>query len=346
VSQAEPWAFPTWGDREIAGQASDAVHDIPSALRLARALGPRGADMGGRTWSVLSALATLGSIDLSTARIVEPHLDARAILAQAGAGPDTAPPEAVWGVYAAQPPGTDLRCSRTDEGWRLTGTKPWCSLPDQLSHALVTAETSEGSRLVAAPLRDPSVSSDVSAWRPHGLRRVSTGSVHFSGTLVQPVGPVGWYLERPGFAWGGIAVAAVWFGAAAALAGSLWRAARAREPDQVALMHMGTCDFELFGALTLLREAAARIDDRATTAPESALLAARVRARVASTAEHTLAVVGHALGPGPLTSDETHLTRVSDLTLYLRQHHAERDLARLGAMTLASPESSSGASAG
>jgi hypothetical protein len=36
------------------------------------------------------------------------------------------------------------------------------------------------------------------------------------------------------------------------------------------------------------------------------------------------------LGPGPLCSDDVHARRVADLTIYLRQSHAERDLADLG----------------
>ena len=42
--------------------------------------------------------------------------------------------------------------------------------------------------------------------------------------------------------------------------------------------------------------------------------------------------VGRALGAGPLGHDEAHGRRVADLTVYLRQHHAERDLAQLGAL--------------
>jgi len=38
-----------------------------------------------------------------------------------------------------------------------------------------------------------------------------------------------------------------------------------------------------------------------------------------------------ALGAGPLGHDEAHSRRVADLTVYLRQHHAERDFADLGA---------------
>lgn len=43
-----------------------------------------------------------------------------------------------------------------------------------------------------------------------------------------------------------------------------------------------------------------------------------------------LARVGRALGTGPLGHDKAHSRAVADLTVYLRQHHAEKDLARLG----------------
>jgi hypothetical protein len=45
----------------------------------------------------------------------------------------------------------------------------------------------------------------------------------------------------------------------------------------------------------------------------------------------TLDRVGRALGPGPLAHDAEHAQRVADLTVYVRQSHAERDLAALGA---------------
>ena len=50
-----------------------------------------------------------------------------------------------------------------------------------------------------------------------------------------------------------------------------------------------------------------------------------------------LARTGHALGPAPLTLDDTHARRVADLTVYLRQHHAERDVAALGRAVLDRP---------
>ena len=44
----------------------------------------------------------------------------------------------------------------------------------------------------------------------------------------------------------------------------------------------------------------------------------------------TLAEADAALGPAPLVKNEDHARRVSDLHLYLRQHHGLRDAARIG----------------
>jgi hypothetical protein len=55
---------------------------------------------------------------------------------------------------------------------------------------------------------------------------------------------------------------------------------------------------------------------------------------VAEAVERVLRQVGHALGPAPMAFDEQHARRIADLELYVRQHHAERDLAVLGAAVL------------
>lgn len=309
---------------------------IAGALRVARALAPLGPRIGETSWPVLSALATAGSLDLSIARAIEPHLDALAIISQSAR---TATPareyavDATWGVYAASPPGTRLLAEAQPGGddWTMTGAKPWCSLADHVSHALITATLPGGEQqLFALSLAQPGVEPRMSLWKAHGLPTITTGTVHLRGAHAHPVGPAGWYVDRPGFAWGGIAVAAVWFGAAAAIAGALWTAAAKRSPDQIALMHLGAADAILHGALVSLRSAADVMDDATLTSHDAAVLAARTRSCVAEAAERVLTIVGHALGPGPLAFDQPHLQRVADLTLYLRQHHAERDQARLG----------------
>ncbi len=324
-----PWSFPDWGDATLADLAREAAGDVDGSLALAQRLDDRAGSMGRDTWLVLSSLATLGSVDLTTARTIEPHWDAVAILEQAAT---PAPEGATWGVYAASPPGTRLAARGDDAGgWQLTGAKPWCSLADRVSHALVTADLDDGPPgLFSVDLRAAGVSVDPGAWAPRGLRDVTTSTVTFDAVPASPVGAPGWYLDRPGFAWGGIGVAAVWFGGAAALAGALWAAARTRPPDQVALMHLGAVDVSLHATLLGLRDAAGAIDSGRATRAAGRLLAARVRAQAAACAEHLLTTVGHALGPAPLALDAVHAARVADLTLYVRQHHAERDLAALG----------------
>ncbi len=324
-----PWCFAQWGEQGVADDAQSVAGDIEGSLALARSREQVARSMGRDTWRVLSSLATLGSVDLTTARTVEPHWDAVAILAQAS----TPEPEgATWGVYAAAPPGTRVAARRGKEGlWRLTGAKPWCSLADRVSHALVTADLDDGpAGLFAVDLGDTGVSVDPAAWTPRGLVDVTTSTVTFDGVPASPVGAPGWYLDRPGFAWGGIGVAAVWFGGAAALAGALWTTARTRPPDQVALMHLGACDVVLHTTLLGLRDAAVAIDAGQADGAAGRLLASRVRAQAATCVEQVLTTVGHALGPAPLAMDAVHAGRVADLTLYVRQHHAERDLAALG----------------
>lgn len=349
-----PWLDPVTAD--LATRV--APDDIDAALALGARLAPVAAGLGDRpadggsagggahpgAWDYLGTLATLGSVDLTTARAVEPHLDALAILAQAGdvdLGAVGADGASTWGVYAAAAPGRRVEAtpsSGSEVGpWTLTGEQPWCSLADRLSHALVVAHAEQGRRLFAIPLRHPGVTASGDPWVGRGLVAVTSGGIRLQETPAVPVGPTGWYLSRPGFAWGGIGVAAVWFGAAAALRETLRAAAGRRTPDQIALLHLGRADLALHAAELALRDAADRIDAGAATGADGVVLAARVRALAADAAERLLEIVGHALGPGPLVGDETHARRVADLTVYVRQHHAERDIARLGDLTL-SPE--------
>lgn len=345
-------------DAAAQARGESIADDVEGALRLAPELSPiaRGLHRGGCT-TYLAALAGLGRADLTAARTLEPHLDAQAILAQAGitwAGlaPLGVDRTSTWGVFAAAAPNQHLTARETGAGsaagWVLEGTKPWCSLAARLSHALVTASGPDGhGRLFALDLRHPGVHDLETPWVPRGLRQVRTTTLTMTQVPGIPVGPQGWYLSRPGFAWGAIGVAAVWYGAATALRTTLFEASRRRAPDQIASASLGRVDVALYAAGCVLEAAGRLVDEHAVEAtqethdgePDWALLAARVRAAVHDAAETCLAVVGHALGPGPLTGDEVHARRVADLSLYLRQHHAERDLARLGGLILAAQDS-------
>lgn len=341
MSTTPPWGWASWGDGQLHARAAT-IDGVSDSLILARGLSGLGSTLGRSSWDVLSAMATLGSINLSLARVVEPHVDALAILHQArttaGMAVDVNDHQ-TWGVYAAHRADTRVDAippvGEPGAPWALTGTKHWCSLANQLSHALLTATAPDGhQRLFALDLTSNGVNVEMSEWKALGLRNITTGTVMLDAAAAHPVGAPGWYLNRPGFAWGGIVVAAIWFGAAAALASQLWAAAGRRAPDQIALMHIGECETALHTALAALSRAAIMMDGPDTTVADSAIVAARTRATVAQVSERVIATVGHALGPAPLAFDRSHATRVADLTLYLRQHHAERDLAHLGALVL------------
>lgn len=294
----------------------------------------------GATRTLWESLATLGSIDLSLARMLEPHLDATAILAEAqpaqrptSDAADLADAgQGTWGVFAAEGAGMRLVAGRQGDRVVLSGRKPWCSLAGSLSHALVTAWVDENRRgLYAVELTHPGVEvDDQGGWVARGLRDVPSVPVSFNDVPAVPVGEPGWYLERSGFAWGGIGVAAIWFGAAVAIARRVFDQARQRRLDQIGQSHLGAIDTALVGARSVLL-ATAELADHGVTDPAAASIAAlRCRRIVAETAETVLWRSDHALGPAPLALEEAHAARVADLRLYVRQEHAERDQAALG----------------
>jgi hypothetical protein len=158
-----------------------------------------------------------------------------------------------------------------------------------------------------------------------------TLDIGFTGVVAHPVGPPGGYTARPGFAHGGVGVAACWYGGARAVGGTLLAAAAERDVGPHALAHLGGVDIALQAARMALDDAAGGIDaDPADLKDDGPIRALRVRALVEAAASEVVRRVGRALGAGPLSHDAAHSRRVADLTVYLRQHHAERDLASLG----------------
>jgi alkylation response protein AidB-like acyl-CoA dehydrogenase len=311
--------------RTAAAAGEDVAAGLAMAERFGRLLPEPGRGATGVRWLLLADVAAQ---DLTAARILEAHSDALAILAEAG----WSCPDGRWGVFAAEAPNAVLTATQTEAGWTVTGTKPWCSLASVLDHALVTAHVGSARHLFAVDLRSESVEvSPATGWVARGLRTVPSGPVHFTATAARPVGGPGWYLTRPGFAWGGIGVAACWYGGARALADRLTGVATERGGDLMRLA-AGRVDIAAHTARVLLEDAARAVDNGHARGQAGEMLALRVRTVVADATEVILTVTGHSLGPGPLAFDETYARRVADLQLYIRQHHAERDLAFLGGM--------------
>ena len=343
VMVGDPW--PEQGDGRYLGkpppqlvtEVQQAAGSLDGVLSLAARCGSWAPLPGsGGTAQRWELLATLAAQDVSVARVVEAHMDAVAILAEAQV--DAADLNAVradenstWGVFAAEASGVRVLATAGQGGWSLTGVKPWCSLADRLSHALITAHTPEGNRrLFAVALQDGTVLRTGQRWIARGLRHVPSTAIQLTSTPAVPVGADRWYLTRPGFTWGGAGVAACWYGGAVGVARALLDIVGGRVPDQIAQMHLGGVDVALSGVRCVLSAAARQIDGGAADGENGAVMAHRVRAAAASAAEDVLIRAGHSLGPAPLALDEAHAGRVADLQMYIRQHHAERDLAALG----------------
>jgi alkylation response protein AidB-like acyl-CoA dehydrogenase len=293
---------------------------------------PGSGDTRGR-WHALTAIA---EHDLALARLVEGHTDALAILAELDfLGVHGVPvPElgSRWGVWAAEPPGTTLKAVKgTDGSWLLSGTKPYCSGARVCTDALVTVREGDRRLLFAVPV-GLGVNPVLDSWPAAGMNASDTLDLHFDDAPATLIGDSGAYLNRPGFQHGGIGVAACWYGGAKAVASTLLSAVAAHGPEPHTLAHLGAVDARLEAVSALLDRAARELDaDPTDKQGGAALRSMRVRAATEDAAMAVLHHVGRALGAGPLGHDRDHARRVTDLTVYLRQHHGERDLAGLGA---------------
>jgi alkylation response protein AidB-like acyl-CoA dehydrogenase len=209
----------------------------------------------------------------------------------------------------------------------LHGTKAWCSGAAVVSHAVVTVWLDDEPVLAAVAMNEPSISIDTGKWQAVGMQATASADVTFDKTPATLIGAAHAYVQRPGFWHGGAGIAACWYGAAAQI-GAMLRDASARYADAHRLAHLGAVDVALTSAAAVLRETAAFID----ADPHGDARGAAMRARLA-VEEAATAVMQHAtrtLGAGPLCRDARFARLLADLPVFLRQSHAERDLAALG----------------
>jgi hypothetical protein len=110
----------------------------------------------GSTDRRLELLASCSAKDLVLGRLVEAHADALAIVSELGANVEFDPENGVErrGVWAAGPP-EGVLATRSIHGWRISGTKNWCSGAGLVTHALVDASSGDGQRLFEVDLSDP-----------------------------------------------------------------------------------------------------------------------------------------------------------------------------------------------
>lgn len=285
----------------------------------------------GETLARWRALAAVAGHDLGLVKLYEGHTDALAIMAELGADQPAAGTR--WGVWAAEPPHARLRCRfQSDGSVRLDGRKAWCSGAAQLTHALVTAwDEHDRPQLVAVMLDQPEVEVTAEGWRAVGMASTASVEVVFTDAPGHTVGESGAYLARPGFWQGGAGIAACWYGAAAAFADHLHAVCRRRDEPH-ARAHLGHVDAALKASHACLYETAQWIDLHPDDSAQ--LPAGRARAVTEQTVETVIRHVGRALGATPFCLDAHFARLAADLPVFVRQSHAERDLAGLAELII------------
>jgi len=279
----------------------------------------------GQTPARHRALMALGCQDLSLARIAEAHTDALAILAEAG---QRAREGHLYGVWAADGPQSRLTATRlATGGWRLDGTKQFCSGATFVTSALVTAHAPDGLYLFDIRIDQPGIRPLPSTWATPALQDTETGPVHFAAAHAPAdavLGPPGWYLNRPGFWHGAIGPAACWAGGAQYLATA---AREMRRSDAHTRAHQGALRAICWGFEAVLDQAGREIDAEPTTPGDGPRIRAlEVRHLIERWCMEVMDRVGRATGPHLLCLDAEFARQYSALTVYIRQCHAERDL--------------------
>jgi hypothetical protein len=337
------------------------AHAAAAPAEALRALVQQGLDQlpmpaGGTTLQRWRALATVAAHDLSLAKLYEGHTDALSILAELDASwpePDRDQSEPrIWGIWAAEAPlgrTTYVADARDDRRVRLHGTKCWCSGAASVTHALLTAWPHAGQadghpdvlgtehdrtpqpQLVAVEMAQAGIRLDAAPWQAVGMAGSASIDVSFDGAVGWHVGSLGRYLSRPGFWQGGAGVAACWWGGAQALGEHLRQACARGTPrlgDELRFASLGRVDIALQAAAAILREAAAWID--AHPLGDAVTVARRARLAAEHCATTVLCEVGRALGAVPFGRDARFARLAADLPVFIRQCHADRDLAALG----------------
>ena len=283
----------------------------------------------GRTTERLEELASVAARNLSVARLVEAHADALAILAEAGRS-ELADGSA-YGVWASDGPGGGLAASRVAGGWRLAGVKAMASGTTICDRALVTAHAPDGLRLFALALNHDGIVAETAGWATAAFASTATGRARIATVVPETaaIGGPGFYLARPGFWYGAIGVAACWAGGARGLS-ERYVCAHWRD-DPHALAHHGAIAAACWGMTAALATAGAEIDADPLDVRGGALARAlTVRHLVERDAQEVLIRLGRAAGPRAAAFDAWFAQQSADLSLYLRQCHAERDLEALG----------------
>lgn len=287
----------------------------------------------GQTLERFSRLAQVAGHDLRLCKLFEGHTDALAIMAELRC--PLPPLGSTRGMWAAEPPDAKVRVRKAGQRLLLEGRKAWCSGAAVVSHGLLTAwDEEDRQQLVAVEMHQPGVTVTDQGWNAVGMAATGSVEVVFNEAWGIAIGQPGDYLARPGFWHGGVGIAACWYGGAQRLAEVL-REQCGKRPEPHALAHLGAIDSALNSAACVLRASAWQIDQAPLA--DARILAQQARASIEDMTEQVIQHVGRAVGAGPYCKDPHFAQLMADLPVYVRQSHAERDLAALGELVAGEP---------
>ena len=317
------------------GLVADRLRSDVDVMRDAvRGIALRGTDRWtGPFPGLVATLARLARVDLCLARLVEGHADAMRILDQA----DGTPRAGVYGVWASRSAGTGVRAVRKQHGWHLDGECRFASGVDVIDRALLPGWVDDRTHLLF-DVAATEVAADRSTWHTSAMdaSRSFTVSVDAQASGADVVGPPGFYLDRPGFAAGGLGVAAVWAGGARAVLEQVVGGLRRFTPTAHQLRRLGVME-------QAVREAWSAVDATAHALPglsgdRLVTETAWARTVVVTACDRVVDEASRVVGPGGLSGSPRLSRTLGDLTIYVRQHHLDLTLEALGRDALGSRE--------
>lgn len=279
----------------------------------------------------------VGRTDIPLGRLVEGHVDALRILAQAGSDPR---PGVRYGVWASRSAGTGVAAVSDGEEVRLDETIRFAPGAGVLDRALVPVWLDQQTHLLV-DLDVAGLPVDRTDWQTSAMRVSQTHTVRVESVTVpyrDVVGGPGFYLGRPGLPPGGVGVAAVWAGGLARVLDVCVTMLTDRPVSPVQEARLGRAQLHLVAALTSVRAAGHWLDkllggERPDSTLPSALATGcgEARAVVADAVVSALAEVRALAGPVGLAFDPDLGHALDDLGLYVAQLNLDAEAARLGA---------------
>jgi len=171
--------------------------------------------------ALLRVFVLLGRGNLAIARLYEAHVNALLLIDRFGSASlvaqmaNDAAEGHIFALWVTDSVNAPLALRRHTEGFILDGGKAFCSGGGVATRALITAATDTGTQMLMVAL-EPNKRVSPSSVRLSGMRAAITGSVDFSGMMVERgslLGDVDDYMGEPIFS------AGAWRGSACALGG-------------------------------------------------------------------------------------------------------------------------------